>query len=67
MNFIKEQKTLRKDALEKYVGSADPIPIQTFVQKGMPHKLLPFANKFSDQDYANVASYVSDQAVHEKW
>ena len=67
MNFIKEKKTLKKDALEKYLGSTDPMEIQKFVQKGMPHKLLPFAREFTEQEYGSVASYVSDQAVNEKW
>lgn len=67
MNFISEKKTLQKDALEKYLGSTDPMEIQKFVQKGMPHKLLPLAREFTDQDYGSVASYVSDQAVKGKW
>ena len=67
MNFISEKKTLQKGALENYLGSTDPIQIQKYVQKGMPHKLLPFARAFTDQDYGSVASYVSDQAVNEKW
>lgn len=67
MNFIKEKKTLQKAALEKYLGGNDPIRISDFVQKGMPHKLLPFSKEFGDQDYSDVASYVSDQALGEKW
>ena len=67
MNFIKEKKTLQKAALEKYLGSTEPIQIQNFVQGRMPHKLLPFSKDFSDQDYLDVASFVSDQARGEKW
>jgi len=33
MNFIKEKKTLQKQALEKYLGGTDAIKIQDFVQK----------------------------------
>jgi len=33
----------------------------------MPHKLLPFAKELSSDDYADVASFVSDQAIGEKW
>jgi len=68
MNFIKEKKTLQQAALEKYLGSTDAVQIQNFVRSGsMPHKLLPFAKEFSDEDYARVASFVSDQAVNQKW
>jgi hypothetical protein len=38
-NFIKESKTLQKDALEKYF-KLDPSSIQLFVETKMPHKLL---------------------------
>jgi len=67
MNFIKEKKTLQKDALEKFIGSTEAVKIQNMVQKGMPHKLLPFAKEFSSEDYADVASFVSDQDIGEKW
>jgi cytochrome c6 len=64
-NFVKEKKTLQKEALEKYLGTTDPIRIQSFVQNEMPHKLLPL--KMDEMDYLDVASYVSDQALERKW
>lgn len=64
----RKKKTLQKAALERYLGGADAGRIQDFVQNGgLPHKLLPFAKQFSDDDHARVASFVSDQAVNEKW
>jgi cytochrome c6 len=65
-NFMSDKKTLQKDALEKYL-STDAAKIQEFVQKGMPHKFLPMSKSFSDTDFSDVAAYVSDQALGEKW
>jgi cytochrome c6 len=66
MNFIKEKKTLQKDALEKFL-SLDQPKVQDFVQNKMPHQLLPFKKEFSNQDYVDVTSFVLDQALQEKW
>lgn len=65
-NYIRESKTLQKDALEKYLGT-DQVKVQSFVQDKMPHSMLPFKKAFTDQDYADVTSYVLDQALGEKW
>jgi cytochrome c6 len=64
-NLVSEKKTLQKEALEKYRGTTDPIKIQAFLQKGMPHKMLPL--KFSEEDYADATAYVLDQALGGKW
>jgi cytochrome c6 len=64
-NFMQEKKTLQKEALEKYLGTTDPVELQTFVQNRLPHKLLPFA--MDDKAHLDVASYVSDQALSGKW
>jgi cytochrome c6 len=66
MNFLSEKKTLQKEALERF-QSLDQVKLQAFVQKGMPHRLLPFSNSFSDTDYVDVSSYVLDQALNSKW
>jgi len=65
-NFVAEKKTLRKEALEKF-QSLDAEKLQSFVQKGMPHKFLPFSGKLSDDDYRDVTNYVLDQALGDKW
>mmetsp|Transcript_51510 Transcript_51510/g.78206 ORF Transcript_51510/g.78206 Transcript_51510/m.78206 type:complete len:155 (-) Transcript_51510:45-509(-) len=67
MNFVSEKKTLKKDAIEKYRKTTDEAAIQDFVQKGMPHRFMPFSNDFSDSDYKDVVSYVLDQALNDKW
>lgn len=66
MNFMSEKKTLKKDALEQY-RSLDQATLQSFVQQGMPHKLLPFSKTMSDQDYFDATSFVLDQALNDKW
>jgi cytochrome c6 len=66
MNFISEKKNLKKEALEKF-QSLDQVKLQSFVQQGMPHRLLPFAKTFSDADYFDTTSYVLDQALNDKW
>lgn len=65
-NFIKEKKTLKKDALSKF-QSLDPDQLQEFVQAKMPHRLLPFNSQYSDDDYAATISYVLEQALNDKW
>lgn len=66
-NFVSEKRTLRKDALQTYRGTVDAVAIQEFVQKGMPHKLLPMKTAMDDSDYGDVVAYVLDQALGEKW
>lgn len=66
LNFVAERKTLKRDALESDVG-LDPLVVQKFVQSKLPHKLLPFHQLFTDEDYSDVVSYVLDQALNDRW
>jgi cytochrome c6 len=66
-NFVKEKKTLQKEALQKYLGSTEAVQIQDFVQNGMPHKLLAMRIPMDTDSYADVATYVSEQALGDKW
>jgi cytochrome c6 len=66
LNFINEKKTLKKEALEKYLSLNQPV-LQGFVRNKMPHKMLPFSQSFTDDDYKAVTSYVLDQALGDKW
>ena len=63
-NFVKEKKTLQKEALEKF-QSLEKEKLQKFVETGMPHRLLPL--KFDSSDYSDVVDYVLDQALNDKW
>jgi len=70
MNVMKEKKTLRKDALEKFVG-LDEEKVKAFVQESGQHKRLIFpkvpGGKFTDDAYADVVTYIVDQATGDKW
>jgi cytochrome c6 len=63
-NFVAPDKTLQMEALKKY-RTMEPIKLQEFLQKEMPHRMLPL--KFSDEDYKSVTGYVLDQALADKW
>lgn len=63
-NFVKEQKTLQKDALEKYVG-LDTNKVTKFFKDSFVHKVV--GGKLTDEEVNDVVTYVVDQAVGEKW
>lgn len=70
-NVINEQKTLQKQALDKFVGGTDPDILENFVKTSMRHKNLIFFNlpggKLTEQDYVDVTTYIADQATGDKW
>mmetsp|Transcript_8986 Transcript_8986/g.20271 ORF Transcript_8986/g.20271 Transcript_8986/m.20271 type:complete len:157 (+) Transcript_8986:158-628(+) len=63
-NFIKEKKTLQKEALEKYVG-LDNEKVEAFFKGSLRHKVIGGA--FDDQEITDVVTYVVDQAINDKW
>lgn len=63
-NFVKEQKTLQKDALEKYVG-LDEVKVTKFFKGSFVHKVV--GGKLTEDEVGDVVSYVVDQAKGEKW
>jgi cytochrome c6 len=63
-NFVKEQKTLQRDALEKYVGM-DEEKVTKFFKESFVHKVV--GGKLTDDEVADVVSYVVDQASGQKW
>lgn len=66
-NVIMPEKTLQKDALDQYLAGgrkeASVIMQVTNGKNAMP----AFGGRLSDEDIANVASYVLDQADGDKW
>ena len=62
-----DQTSLQKEALEKYRGGVDETKVKAFVKDEFPHSFMPFASKYSDKDYNDVAKYVVDQAKNDKW
>lgn len=66
-NAVVKEKTLQSDALAQNVG-LDAAKIKSFVQNSGIHRgALMFGGKLSDDDFTNVASFVLDQAVENKW
>jgi cytochrome c6 len=63
-NFVNEQKTLQKDALEKFVG-LDEEKVEKFFKNSFVHKVV--GGKLTEEDISDVASYVVDQATGDKW
>ena len=63
-NFVNEKKTLQKEALDKFVG-LDEEKVQAFFKGSFVHKVV--GGKLSDQEIADVATYVVDQAKGDKW
>jgi cytochrome c6 len=74
MNFIKEKKNLKKDALERFVSpSLDGDEVKDWVMKSGQHQRLIFLKapsgngKLADADFADVTAFIVDQAVGDKW
>eukprot|EP00978_Attheya_sp_CCMP212_P034646 scaffold146222_cov44-Attheya_sp.AAC.1 len=71
MNFVKESWTLQKEALQQYLGSVDQPVVQTFVMESRQHKNLVFfrmpGGKLTEPEYADVTTFIVDQATNNKW
>lgn len=66
-NVIQNEKTLRKDALEQYLsGGLSEASIVSQVTNGK-NAMPAFGGRLDDDEIANVAAYVYDQAVGNKW
>ena len=66
-NVIQNEKTLQKDALTEYLaGGFKETSIVTQVTNGK-NAMPAFGGKLSDEEIANVAAYVYDQASGDKW
>jgi cytochrome c6 len=70
MNFIKEKKTLKKEALEKYIASPlDQPTLESWVMNSGQHKNLVFmrapsgSGKLSEVDWTDVTSFVYENAT----
>ena len=57
---------MKKEALDKYVG-LDEIKIAEFFKKSFVHQNQAGGGKMSEEDVADVISYVVTQAVNDKW
>mmetsp|Transcript_97829 Transcript_97829/g.273900 ORF Transcript_97829/g.273900 Transcript_97829/m.273900 type:complete len:209 (+) Transcript_97829:77-703(+) len=70
-NMIQPAKTLQEKDLVKNLGSADQATLQKFFTDSFVHKLLNFPSvpggKLSESNILDVTSYISDQALGNKW
>mmetsp|Transcript_18860 Transcript_18860/g.58047 ORF Transcript_18860/g.58047 Transcript_18860/m.58047 type:complete len:144 (+) Transcript_18860:292-723(+) len=66
-NVIQTEKTLKKDALDAYLdGGRKEASVVTQVTNGK-NAMPAFGGRLSDEEIADVASYVIDQANGDKW
>jgi cytochrome c6 len=66
-NVIQNEKTLRKEALEQYLdGGLKESSIITQVTNGK-NAMPAFGGRLDEEEIANVAAYVFDQATGGKW
>ena len=66
-NVIQNEKTLRKDALDQYLdGGLSVASIVNQVTNGK-NAMPAFGGRLDDEEIANVAAYVYDQATNSKW
>ena len=66
-NFAKPNKTLQKEAIEKYVGSLSEDKVEDYFRKQFVHKVIMKDKDLQDQQITDVITYVVDQATNEKW
>ena len=70
-NLVNVQRTLKRDALEKFGIGLDQPSIKNFVTNNMRHKNLVFfrveGGKLNDEQWEDVTTYISDQAKGDKW
>jgi Cytochrome c, mono- and diheme variants len=69
-NVVAKERTLTQEALTKFLGPLEngSEDISTFVQNSSVHRgALVFSGKLTEEDYTNVAAYIYDQAMENKW
>ena len=66
-NFAKPNKTLQKEAIEKYVGSLSEDKVEDYFRKQFVHKVIMKDKDLQDQQITDAITYVVDQATNEKW
>jgi len=70
-NVIKEKRTLKRDALEQFVGGYDTDTIQKFLRDSSRHQNQAYfrapGGKLSELDFDDAAFYVSQTAAADGW
>ena len=72
VNLVKPEKNLQREALARFVSSdLSQAEIQQWVQQSGQHKRIVFFKmpdgKMKETDWADVTTYVLDQALNDKW
>jgi len=66
-NVIQNEKTLYKDALTQYLDGGMKESSVVYQVTNGKNAMPAFGGRLSDDEIADVASYVIDQATGEKW
>lgn len=67
-NAIAKKRTLEKEALVKFIFMEDETDISTFVRNSDVHRgALAFSGRLTDEDYNDIAKFVFEQAMNDKW
>jgi hypothetical protein len=70
-NFVNEKRTLKKDALETFVGGFDEEMIRSFVKESSRHQSQAYfrapGGTLSEVDFDDAAAYVSQTASADAW
>jgi cytochrome c6 len=70
-NFVNEKRTLKKDALETFVGGFDEETVRSFVKMSSRHQNQAYfrapGGKLSEVDFDDAAAYVSQTASADAW
>lgn len=71
INVIKEKRTLKKDALDQFIGGYNEETIQAFLRESSRHQNQAYfrapGGKLSQADFDDAASYVSQTATADAW
>jgi cytochrome c6 len=71
LNFVNEKRTLKKDALETFLGGFDEETIRSFVKESSRHQNQAYfrapGGKLSEVDFDDAAAYVSQTAAANAW
>ena len=66
-NLVVTEKSLSEEAIIRHLGSVDEATIKTFVQDGMVHRGVFAFGHLTEAEYTDVSSYITDQALENKW
>mmetsp|Transcript_22024 Transcript_22024/g.28526 ORF Transcript_22024/g.28526 Transcript_22024/m.28526 type:complete len:144 (-) Transcript_22024:734-1165(-) len=66
-NVIQTEKTLKKEALDEYLSGGRKVESVVYQVTNGKNAMPAFGGRLSDDEIADVASYVIDQANGDKW